>query len=291
MQFGKLAIIGPGLLGGSMALALRERGLAREFALYGRRPESLAGAEAHGMREYCSTDLAAVCAGAEFCVLATPVGAMAPLLEAALPHLAPHAVITDVGSVKGQLVYDLEAICLKHNAATGRNAQFVGSHPMAGSEQTGFQAARADLFVGATCFVTPTGQTQAAAHEMVRLFWRELGASVAAVSPDEHDPIVARISHVPHLMASLLVNLTTEAEMEHCGGGFRDTTRIASGSPAMWTEILLENGAAVESTLTDLMRSLDKARQLIAAGDSAGLHEVLERAKASRDKLPPRRAE
>ena len=289
MQFGKLAIIGPGLLGGSMALALRERGLAREFALYGRRPESLAGAEAHGMRDYCSTDLPKVAAGAEFCVLATPVGAMAALLEAAMPHLAAQAVITDVGSVKGQLVYDLEAICLKHNAATGRNAQFVGSHPMAGSEQTGFQAARADLFVGATCFVTPTEKTRAEARQLVQLFWRELGASVASVSPDQHDPIVARISHVPHLMASLLVNLTTESEMEYCGGGFRDTTRIASGSPGMWTEILLENGAAVEKTLGDLIRDLEEARRLIASGDAAALHQVLERAKEARDRLPARK--
>jgi prephenate dehydrogenase len=233
------------------------------------------------MREYCSTDLEAVAAGAEFCVLATPVGVMGELLRKLLPFLAPRAVVTDVGSVKGLLVPELEGICRE----SGATARFVGSHPMAGSEQTGFKAARADLFNGATCFVTPTETTDVEAQALTEDFWRQLGGRVAHARPEDHDPIVARISHVPHLLASILVNLVAEGEMDLCGGGFRDTTRIASGSPPMWTEILLENGAAVEKTLADLEKAVAAAREVIASGQEAALFDLLERAKVARDRL------
>ena len=229
----KLAVFGPGLLGSSIALAAQRRGDYR-VSIWGRREEAVAELRARGIGHLASSDLAAVACDADLVVLCVPIGAM-PALAAQLAPLIPRtALVTDVGSVKAPVVAELSAIFRE-------TARFVGSHPMAGSEQQGLHAARADLFEQHVCIVTPDAQSEPEAVAEIARFWESLGGLVRQLPPDIHDEIAAAISHVPHLMAAALVNAVAGANpdaFEFAGPGFRDTTRVASGPPEMWTEIL-----------------------------------------------------
>jgi prephenate dehydrogenase len=273
----RLAILGPGLLGGSIALAARRAGGFR-VAAWARRPQAIAEMKEAGLAEVVSADLAVVVKDADLVVLCVPIGAMGALARKIAPLLAPQAIVTDVGSVKAPVVQELRGIFAR--------GCFVGSHPMAGSEQTGLAAARVDLFDGAACIVTPDDQTAHATVSAVHAFWQKLGGRVLELDPAQHDEIVALISHFPHLLAATLVNVVSQknaASFDFSGPGFRDTTRVASGPPAMWAEILRSNHAAVRAAAEAM---IEKLREIITLLDhDAPMTEFLTQAKARRDLL------
>jgi len=274
----RLAILGPGLLGGSIALAARRAG-GFHVAAWARRGAAVAEMEKRALADVVSTDLAVVVEGADLIVLCVPIGAMGELARQIAPLLLPRAIVTDVGSVKAPVVDELRAIF----ATRGR---FVGSHPMAGSEQTGLAAARAGLFDGAACIVTPDGQSDPEAVVAVHAFWEKLGGRVLELAPAAHDEVVALISHLPHLLAATLVNVVggkNAGAFDFSGPGFRDTTRVAAGPPAMWAEILRSNQAAVRTAAEAMIEKLREITTLL--GHDAPMTEFLTQAKAQRDLL------
>jgi len=213
-------------------------------------------------------------------VLCTPIGAMPSLAEQIAPAVSGTATITDVGSVKAGVVRRLETIL---------GQRYVGSHPMAGSEQSGIDSARANLFEGAVCIVTPTANSLPEATRTVRSLWEGVGCRLLEMPPEEHDECVARVSHLPHAVAAALVNaisLRLPNAGTIAGGGYRDTTRIAAGPPAMWREILLENRTGLLAGLEDFSAMLDTMREMILTCDAAELELFLERARAIRENLP-----
>jgi len=214
-------------------------------------------------------------------VLATPIGAMRALVDQIRPILPVGCVVTDVGSVKYPVVTALS------DALAGK-ARFVGSHPMAGSEQSGIEAARRDLFENAVCIVTPREDTDKAALQMVYDFWKSIGCSVKTLAPLEHDEIVARISHLPHVVAAAVVNIACSDgahPLNFVGPGFKDFTRIASGPFEMWTEICLENRVEIGRALDQLIEELGKVRAAVENSDAVELRTMLNRAKHFRDEL------
>ncbi|MDX2227150.1 MAG: prephenate dehydrogenase/arogenate dehydrogenase family protein [Verrucomicrobiae bacterium] len=284
MLFSKVAILGGGLLGGSLALAVQERKVAGSVAVWARRAETVAEMESRQMAELVTTDLARAVEEAEMVVLCTPIGAMAGVVERALPYLSPFAVVTDVGSVKTPVVRDVIAVL-------GGKNEFVGSHPMAGGENAGVAHAKADLFEGAVCILTPVGETAPAALEQVRKFWIALGMVLRELSPGEHDAVVARVSHLPHLLASALVNFATSPDatsLAFCGNGFRDSTRVAAGHSGLWGEILMTNRDEVLQALKGLQGELSRVGQLLENGDTPALLSFLARAARARQTLSPR---
>lgn len=279
-----VAILGPGLLGGSIALALRADPEVR-VTLWARRTAAIEEARALGIADLVTGDAAEAVEGADTVVLCVPVGAMEEVLRLALPNLSPTALVTDVGSVK-------KTVCNTMNPLLAGRALFVGSHPMAGSEKVGLSAARADLFLNAVCIVTPEeGLTQAEAVTRAEVLWTRLGGRVRSLPPQTHDEICALISHLPHLTAAALVQTVQSMCPEafgFCGPGFRDSTRVASGLPSMWAEILSANRVAVGAGIRGLIAALELlAASLEEGGPETALLDLLASAKQHRDALLP----
>jgi prephenate dehydrogenase len=250
MTFGTVAILGPGLIGGSLALALAERGLAKRLMIYARSPRALDEIRLAGVDAELTGNPSEAVRDADVVILCVPIEAMASLVHEMRDALKPTALVTDVGSVKGSV--DRELAPLLEDRAL-----WIGSHPMAGSEQAGFAAARADLFEGAAVILTPTRNTQQHAEQRAEDFWKALGGVLTILSPEKHDEVVAAISHIPHLAAVALVNHAIKfGDLNLTAGGFRDTTRIASASPELWAEILLANREAVGHQLGSLIHDL-----------------------------------
>ena len=278
----KLTIIGAGLLGGSLGQAARTRGLAKRVSALVRRPESVAECQALGVADEVTLDPAEAVACADLLVLCTPISDMVDLTKRILPHLKPGAVITDVGSTKQQLVAELTPLC-----AEGA-AHFVGSHPMAGSDQTGPGAARADLFEDTVCVVTPTADTHADTLTKVNDFWSSLGSQPVVMPADTHDRLVARCSHLPHLLASALArrvldNAHGQEQAQLCATGFRDMTRLAAGSPVMWRDIIGSNRDDILVAIDQFSDELGELRGLVADDSPELIEAWLQQAKAARD--------
>lgn len=278
-----IAILAPGLLGGSLARAVHERGLARRTTLWARRPETrLQLRDQPWAGQITETPEAAV-AEADFVVLCAPVDRIVELAHQIGPHLAPGAILTDVGSVKGLL-------CRQVRPHVATHATFVGSHPMAGGEKTGWQHARADLFVGRPCFVTPLPDTPGEAVAQVSRFWHELGAEVVTLSPDEHDEIVAHVSHLPQVLATSLAGFLASkpGRWRHlAGNGLRDTTRIAASDPDMWLDILRQNRDEILRALGQTQDELQAFQSALANEDWLDLRARFERAKVWREGFRP----
>lgn len=278
----QLSIVGVGLLGGSVAKAARSGGLARRIVGVGRDPERLRPAVDDGTLDTAVTDLQAGVREADVILLAAPVLAIEGLLERVWGAAAHGAVVTDVGSTKRNIVRAAERL-----AAT-RPLGFVGSHPLAGSEQAGYRVARADLFRGATVVVTPTEKTELAALKTTTELWEALGARVTSLDPETHDRTVAAISHLPHLIACALVDGAGRVEpgaLELAARGFRDTTRIAGGDPDMWTEIFLANRDALTAGIEAFRQALGDLQRVIDSGRADALRAELARIKAIREQL------
>jgi prephenate dehydrogenase len=268
----RAVIVGTGLIGGSVGLALRAQGW--HVTGRDREPDRAARALELGAIDAIGEDPAA-----ELTFLATPVGAVA---DEARHALAAGGVVTDVGSVKAPIVRALDA------------PRFVGGHPMAGSEQEGVDGARAEMFEGAVWVLTPVAGTDPAAHALVRSVVSGFGAEVVELDPAEHDRLVAVVSHVPHLTAVTLMGIAAERAQEQtallrlAAGGFRDMTRIAAGHPGIWPDICVENGDAIVEVLGALETALGEMRELVSGKDRAGVLARLERARSARANLPRR---
>lgn len=278
-----IAIFGPGLLGGSLALAIETEMPSASVRVWARREAAAEEVRSRGLAKVATTSVVEAASGAEFIILATPVDVMIDLAkQIATCDVGENCVVTDVGSVKGLLVPSLES------AFAGSRASFVGSHPMAGSEKTGLDAARPDLFRGACCIVTPTEATNDSALTCVKTFWSALGCRLLSMSPDVHDRKVARISHLPHVMAAVttLAALRPDATALDCAaGGFRDTTRVAAGDPGLWTGILRENRAEVIAALRDALGATRELLEIVEGFDEEALRLFLAEAKTLRDRL------
>lgn len=279
----RLAIVGVGLLGGSLAKAVRAHTLAREIVGIGRDRDRMQAALRDGTLDRATTDLAEGVAGADRVVLAAPVLANEALLARVWEAAAAGTVVTDVGSTKRGIVAAAARL-----AAGRREVHFVGSHPMAGSERAGYAVARVDLYQGATVVLTPTETTDAAAAKSVSELWSALGARVVVLDPATHDRAVAAISHLPHVAAWALVDAVVAFEpgaLQIAARGFKDTTRIAASDPDVWREILVDNREAVSASLRAFRRALDDLETLVGSGDGAALTAYLARMKATRERL------
>ncbi len=289
LPFNRAVIIGVGLIGGSLGMILRRKGLASNVVGVGRRVENLKTAVTVGAIDRYVVDPKEAVQDADLVILATPVDTYERHLLEWASCLKPGAIVTDVGSVKGDLVERSE----RHMPP---GVHFVGAHPIAGKEKTGAAAGSEDLFSGRRCILTPTQRTNPEALERMQSLWQEAGAVVLTMDPHLHDKILGAVSHLPHVAAFALMNALVEIRREvpaldlagHSGGGLRDTTRIAASSPEMWRDIFLWNRDNVVGCIRAYERSLGELRQLIQTGDGAGVEKMLERAKEERDKFPIR---
>jgi len=265
-------------LGGSVALAIREHLPEVELALWGRRVEAIEQAKALGLKG-ATTSMEEAVRDADVIILATPVGVMSKVVEQLKPFVSGAVLMTDVGSVKRFPHAQLRPI-LK-----GTEVEFVGSHPMAGSEQAGIEAARKDLINGAACLVTNDEGVAAEKVDVVKGLWKILGCRVREMSAEDHDYAIARISHFPHMLASMgaTVGLAYEDIAELAGGGLRDTTRVAAGDPHLWTEILMENGDALQRSIAESIAELAKIQEMLRISDRDSLFVYLEEAKRKRE--------
>ncbi len=285
-HFQKLAIYGVGLLGGSIALAARQRKLVDHIVGIGRSAETLQQAQDVGAIDAYSTDPAEGVADADLVVLCTPVRHIIATLPAVMKHVKKGALVTDVGSTKTSIVRTAEQ-------CRDSRGFFVGSHPMAGSEQSGMKNAKADLFENANCFITPTPNTSHEAMSKIAGWWQALGCRLAIARPERHDMLVALVSHVPHLVAVALVRAVESFNEDQnlikgiVGNGFRDTTRIACGSAQMWQDICAENSREIERACDAFEKAF---RELLAAhaGDPAELESVFLSASEYRKLLEER---
>jgi prephenate dehydrogenase len=272
-----VAIVGVGLIGGSIGLALQARRLSGRVIGVGRSAESLAAARRAKVVTDTSLDLAAAVAEADLVVVATDVGTIAPLLDRIDEAVRPGTLITDAGSTKASIVAAWE------KRRRTRRGRFVGGHPIAGSHKSGPAAADATLFEGRVAVVTPARATPAADAEAIGGFWSALGSTVFMIDPKEHDKLLAATSHAPHLVAAAIALATPAAARQFTAGGWRDTTRIAAGDPELWADILLDNAPQVAKALARIATGAEKMLAAIEAGDRRRLRTLLARAKEDRD--------
>lgn len=278
-----LAILAPGLLGASVARAARGRGAAARVNVWARRSEVRVRLGATGWFDEIATSAKDAVRGANLVVICAPVAAIADIAIEILPALEPGAVVTDVGSVKA-------ALCRTVHRGYAGVAAFVGSHPMAGSEKTGHEHSRDDLFAGRAVFVTPLPETPAAAVDRTVRFWSAIGGEVVTCDPDKHDEIVAHISHLPQVLASALCSFLSTRDpawRNYAGNGLRDTTRIAGSDPALWRGILEENRHEVMRALSGMQDELQAIHAAMANGDYLEVLNRLERGNAFRKTLRP----
>ena len=271
-----VAIVGVGLIGGSVGRALRDRGLARRVVGIGRSTASLAEARRHGAITEATIDVARV-AEADLVVLATGVAALPKLLDAVDAAVQPGTLITDTGSTKASVVAGWE------RRRRSRRGRFVGAHPLAGSHRRGAAAADATLFAGRVTVVTPASATPPEDVADAGGFWSALGSTVFVMPPREHDRILAATSHAPHLIAAAIAAATPAAGRRFTAGGWRDTTRIAAGDPGLWADILLDNAGPVAAATRRIAALAERMVRAIEAGDRRRLVAILERAKEERD--------
>lgn len=280
----KLAVVGVGLIGGSLALALKEAGVVGQVVGIGRGRANLETALRLGLVDSITQDLVAGVTDADVIFLATPVQALGATAELAMPHLKPGAIITDGGSVKRAVVDAIEP----HLRS---DVHFVPGHPIAGTENSGAEAAFATLYCDRRCILTPTIRTSDEALQSIRRMWQIVGSQVVTMEVDKHDRVLAAISHLPHMVAYALVNAVgaydryDENILEYSAGGFRDFTRIASSDPTMWRDIALTNREALIEMMEQFEAFFAELKEDIVIGSSDRLFEFFRRSKQSRDEI------
>ncbi len=277
----RLAILGVGLMGGSLALALKRTGLVETVVGAGRGRDNLERARQTGVIDAIADTPAMAVEGADMIVLAMPVGGMPAVMGQIAPHLEDAAVLTDVGSTKQDVVAAARTLL------AGHLERFVPGHPIAGAEMSGVQAAHADLYRGKDVILTPLPENNALALARVQAMWQGCGAHVACMSAEEHDRVFAAVSHLPHLAAFALMDelagrQNSQQFFRHAGSGFRDFTRIAGSHPEMWRDVALANREALVAELDAYIDRLTRIRDLVANGDGAALMEALSRASHAR---------
>jgi len=285
VMFDKIALIGIGLIGGSIALEAKKRGLAKKIVAATRSAETAALANKLKLADHCGTDLAAACNGADLVIVCTPVGACGPVAGAIAPKLKKGCIVSDVGSVK-QAVID----AMQPHIPAG--VHFVPAHPVAGTENSGPEAALLDLFQGRWTILTPLPDSDPKAVDRLEAFWRALGSEVNRLDPANHDRILAITSHLPHLIAYSIVgtaddlggHLNSEV-LKYAAGGFRDFTRIASSDPTMWRDVFMNNREAVLEVLQRFQEDLFYLQRAIRWGEADKLFELFTRTREIRRAL------
>jgi len=281
----QLTIIGVGLIGGSLARAMKQAGYCQSVVGCGRTEAELQRAVELGVIDRYSTDIAEAVQGADVVLLAVPLGAMESCFRAMQGHLKADAVITDAGSAKASVVAAARAVFVD-----GLPTGFVPGHPIAGNEQSGVEASFVELYQGRRVILTPLESSSADAVETVRRMWQQAGATVDEMVVDHHDEVLAATSHLPHMLAYGLVDTLVsmdESEEIFClaAGGFRDFTRIASSDPVVWRDICLANRTALLAIMERYQADLEKLTQLVRDADGEALGEIFQRAKSARDRF------
>ena len=284
MLFEKVTIIGLGLIGGSLARALRRASLCGSITGYGRRETALQQAVEHGVIDHYSLDVPEAVNGADVVVLATPLSTTENLMRAMNEGLKPDCIVTDVGSAKGVVV------AAARNALADRLPFFVPAHPIAGTEQSGVEASFAELFEDHVVIITPLAETDRDAREKIAVMWRGTGARVVELDVEHHDEVLAATSHLPHVLVYTLIDCLARMQdkqeiFDYAAGGFADFTRVASSSPEMWRDICLANSTSLLAVLDRFEQHLDRARQAIASGEGEKLTEIFSRARQARDEF------
>lgn len=284
-MFKKVVMAGVGLICGSLAMDMRRQKLAGEITGYGRGEANLRLAKRKGIIDSYFLNAEEFPTDADFLMMGTPVQAIAPLTAAFLPRLKAGCIISDVGSVKGEIVRAMERLLPK-------DIPFVAGHPIAGSEQWGAQAARGGLFVRHRCILTPTKKTDRKALRKIVALWRKVGAEVEIMAPNAHDHVLGVMSHLPHVLVYALVNALERQPLrgidlkKYCAGGFKDFTRIASSRPELWRDICLMNRRALGRSLGDYIKYLEQLNRWIRAGNGAALEKEFARAYVLRGQIP-----
>jgi len=280
--FDRIALLGIGLIGASLARVIRREGLAGEIVVYTRRAETLAKAEALGLGDRYTLDAAEAAAGADLVMLCTPLGAYRALVEAIAPRLVPGAIVSDVGSVKGSVIREIGPL-------VPAGVHLVPGHPVSGTEHSGPEAGFATLFEGRWCILTPPPGTDPAAVERIAGLWRRAGMMIELMDAAYHDRVLAITSHLPHLIAYSIVDTVVGLErstrrevVKYAAGGFRDFTRIAASDPVMWRDIFLDNQEAVLEMLGRFSEDLARLQRAIRHGDGEVLEELFTRTRAIR---------
>ena len=282
--FRRMVVVGVGLIGGSLALDVRRRGLVEEIIGVGRSEKNLQFAQRQGMIDGYVAKETDVPEDTDLLMMATPVQTTVALTKGFLPALRQGCIVSDVGSVKAEIVHGMEKLLPS-------DIPFVAGHPIAGGEQWGARAAKADLFAGHRCILTPTKRTDAAALRKIALLWRKVGAKVEMMDPETHDRVLGIISHLPHVLVYALVNTLAETRVRgidlkaYCAGGFKDFTRIASSRPELWRDICLLNRRALGESLGDYIQSLEQLKRWIEDGEGALLEKEFARANRIRTQI------
>ncbi|MFQ5788070.1 MAG: prephenate dehydrogenase [Thermodesulfobacteriota bacterium] len=282
MNFGVVAIIGTGLIGGSIGLGLKERGLARLIIGVGRRKTSINKALRAKAINEGTINIEKAVREADIIILATSVELIPDLARKIIPMMKRSAILTDVGSTKKYIVSQINMeIKSKHN---GGKPNFIGAHPLAGSEQRGIESARPDLFEGSVCVLTPTSLNSKKCITKLSKMWKALGAKVSIMTPSKHDEIVALVSHLPHLVASGLVSVVDEKHWKFAASGLRDTTRVASGDPELWLGICKQNKVRIIKALRCFSKEVKYTLNDLENGNDNKILKRLKKAKTARDK-------
>ena len=278
LKFQKVVIIGPGLIGGSIGIFLRKNKIALSVIGVARHKYTLSKALKKGAIDKAETDLKKAVGDADLVVIATPVLALKKVIREIKNNLIPGCIVFDVGSTKREVVFQAQKILPGH-------VHFIGVHPMAGSEKTGAEFAKADLFKGAVCFITKTKKTNKTAILKVRELWKRLGARCVEIDPALHDNIVASVSHLPHLISSALINTIPLKYLKFAATGFKDTTRIAAGSAEIWHDITLSNRKAILQQIEKFEAVLRKLKKTIVSKQGKQLIRQLDQARKKRQSL------
>jgi prephenate dehydrogenase len=280
-MFDRITILGVGLLGASFALALKKNRLCSTITGYGRSGENLQRAKERNIIDSFEQDPVAACRDSDLIMLSAPVGSFPGLAKAIAPALKKGAVLTDVGSVKGMLVREIEKMMPK-------DVHYIGGHPIAGSDRSGIDSANAELFRNARCVITPTENSDPSALDKIQNLWKALGSEIIILNPEEHDRIYASVSHLPHLIAYAMVNTVAEIDrsyLDFSGKGFMDSTRIACSSEDLWNDICLFNRDNLIEALAVFQKKLDMLDQYLKAGDSDSLKAEFRKARTLRENI------
>lgn len=284
-MFRRMVIAGVGLIGGSLALAVRKHGLVEEIIGFGRSEKNLRLAQRRGIIDTYFNRVGEIPQGTDLLIFGTPVKATVSLAKSFLPGLEPGSLISDVGSVKAQIVREMDRLLPSQ-------ISFVGAHPIAGSEQWGAQAALPELFSGQRCILTPTRKTDPKPLKKMVQLWRRVGAQVEIMDPVLHDKVLGVVSHLPHVLAYALVNTLSRTKLDsvdlkdYCAGGFKDFTRIASSRPEIWRDICLLNRQAITKGMGNYIKRLEQLRKWVRDGKGDLLEMEFSRANEIRRQIP-----
>ncbi len=280
IMFNRVAIIGVGLIGGSVGKAIKKRGFAKKVIGFSRRRSTISNALKKKAIDIGTLDLKKAVSNADLIILAAPVKTIIKLAPSVFKNAKEGTIVTDVGSCKGEIVDSLDRLIPKH-------LSFIGSHPLAGSEKKGVNFSCSELFQNSICIVTPSKKTSALALSKIKKFWNLLGSKVVSLSPSEHDKVVALVSHLPHALSFSLTSAVPEKYLKFASGGMRDTTRIAASDPDIWRDIFIANKTELLKAIKIFKAELFKLESLISSGNNSKLTKKLVNAKSKREKLNP----